>query len=56
MGKYSKFRPIGADFNHITQCMDNINSYMDVNFYYFSNETNPRFVAITALELQAKIS
>ena len=32
--------------------MDNINSHINVNFYYLSNKTNQRFVAITVLELQ----
>ena len=34
--------------------MNNINSHTNVNFYYLSNKTNQRFVAITVLELQAK--
>ena len=32
-----------------------MNNYINVNLYYLSNETNPRFVAITVLELKAKI-
>ena len=35
--------------------MDNINSHINVKFYYLSNKTNQRFVAITVLELKAKI-
>ena len=35
--------------------MVNINSHINVNFYYLWNKTNQRFVAITVLELQAKI-
>ena len=44
------------NYNHITQYNDNINSHINVNSYYLSNETNPRFVVITVLELQAKIN
>ena len=36
--------------------MDNINSHINVNLYYLLNETNPGFVTITILELQAKTS
>ena len=49
--------------------MDNINSYIGVNIYYLFNETNlgsvaiivlnetnPGFLALTDLELQAKTS
>ena len=36
--------------------MDNINNYINVDFYHLSNTTNQRFVAITVLELQAKTS
>ena len=35
--------------------MDNINSLIIVDFHYLSNETNPGFLAITVLELKAKI-
>ena len=35
--------------------MDNINIYINVKFHYLLNETIPGFVAITVLELQAKI-
>ena len=34
--------------------MDNINSYINVKFYYLLNETTPGFVALTVLELYAK--
>ena len=34
-------------FNNIT----NINSQINVNFKYFTNESNQKFVAITFLEL-----
>ena len=47
---------MGANFNHITKGIDNINSCIKVNFYYLSNKTNQRFVALTVLELQAKTS
>ena len=43
---YSGFRDTEANSNNIT----NINSRINV-FSYLSNETNPRFVAITVLEL-----
>ena len=32
--------------------MDNINSYINVNFHYLLNETTPKFVAETVLELE----
>ena len=35
--------------------MDNINSHINVKFYYLLNETTPGSVAITVLELYAKI-
>ena len=35
--------------------MNNIDSHTNINFHYFSNETNPGFVAITILELWAKL-
>ena len=35
--------------------MDNINSHINVRFYHLLNETAPRSVAITVLELYAKI-
>ena len=35
--------------------MDNINSHINVEFYYLSNETTPGFVAKTVLEIYAKI-
>ena len=31
-----------------------MNIYINVNFYHISNETNPRFAAITILNLQEK--
>ena len=36
--------------------MDNINISINVDFYYLSNKTNQRFIAITVLELQPKTS
>ena len=45
--KCNMFRDTEANFNNIT----NINSQITVNFYYILNETNPRFIAITVLEL-----
>ena len=36
--------------------MDNIDNHFNVTFYYLSNETNLRFLAITVLELWAKKS
>ena len=35
--------------------MDNINSHINVKFYYLLNKTTPGSVAITVLELYAKI-
>ena len=35
--------------------MDNINSHIYVKFYYLLNETTPGSVAITVLELYAKV-
>ena len=35
--------------------MDNINSHINVKFYYLLNETTPGSLAITVLELYAKI-
>ena len=36
--------------------MGNIHSHINVSFYYLSNVTNQRFVAIAVLELEAKTS
>ena len=36
----------GANFNDIIKYIENINSCFNVNLYYLSNKTNPRFVAI----------
>ena len=41
----------GANFNHITKYIDNINSPCSVSSYYLLNKTYSRFVAITVLEL-----
>ena len=35
--------------------MDDIDNYINVKFYYLLNETTQGFVAITVLELLAKI-
>ena len=43
--KYIGFRDTEA--NYIT----NINSQINANFYYLSNEIRPRFLAMTILEL-----
>ena len=51
-----KFLYTGANFNYISKYNDSINNHINVNFHYLSNETNPRFVAITVFELQAKVS
>ena len=56
MLSYINFLYMGADFNHISYYNDNINSHINVNFHYLSNEINQRFVAITVFELQAKTS
>ena len=42
-----------GNFNHIglTFYSDNLNNCTIINIYYFSNETNPSFVATTVLEL-----
>ena len=45
--KDNDFRYKETYFNNLT----NINFQINVIFYHLSNETNPRFVAITALEL-----
>ena len=42
---------MGADFNHISYYNDNVNSHINVNFYHLSNETNPRSLALTVLEI-----
>ena len=53
--KYFKFLYTRANFNPISYYNNNINNHINVNFYYLSNETNPGFVALTVLELWAKI-
>ena len=45
-----------ANFNKITGYKDNKNIQINVTFYYISNETNQRSLAVTVLELQAKTS
>ena len=48
--KNIKFLYTRTNSNHIFQFNDNVNNFINVNFNYLSNETNPRFVAITFLE------
>ena len=46
-GKHIEKIYTGANFNHITKYIDNINSRFNVNFYYRSNKTYPRLVVIS---------
>ena len=48
--KYSQLRDTEDNLDNITKFKCNIISQITVTFYYFSYETNPRFVAITVLE------
>ena len=41
-GKHIEKIYTGANFNHITKYIDNINSRFNVNFYHLSNTTNSR--------------
>ena len=52
--KCSEFRDTEANFNSVTQYKYNLNSQINVNFYYLQNEINPRIVAITVLEYKPK--
>ena len=54
--KYSEFRYAEANSNNITWYKVNINSQINVTFYYLSNETEnkTRYVAVTVLELKPK--
>ena len=47
---------MGANPNHVTWYNDIIINQINVTFYYFSNETKQRSVAVTVLKLQAKTS
>ena len=51
MLKNIKFLYTGANSNHISYVIDNMDIHINVNFHYLSNETTPGFVAITVLEL-----
>ena len=46
-GKHIEKIYTGANLNHITKYIDNINSRFNVNFYYRSNKTYPRLVVIS---------
>ena len=46
-GKHIEKIYAGANSNHITKYIDNINSRFNVNLYYLSNKTNRRFLVIS---------